>query len=90
MHGMFDTNDKPKGKGKSTDVKEGKGKAKDANKGAAKGNCEKSEQENLCFRCGRTGHFSSNCHAKIPCRLPTCLAKQPSLRPTTEERRSRF
>ena len=66
MHGMFDTNDKPKGKGKSKDGKKGKGKAKDSNKGAAKGNGEKSEKERnaTCFRCGRTGHFSSNCHAK--------------------------
>ncbi|CAL1163766.1 unnamed protein product [Cladocopium goreaui] len=66
MHGMFDTNDKPKGKGKSKDGKKGKGKTKDSNKGAAKGNGEKSENERnaTCFRCGRTGHFSSNCHAK--------------------------
>ena len=64
--GMFDTNDKPKGKGKSKDGKKGKGKAKDSNKGAAKGNGEKSEKERnaTCFRCGRTGHFSSNCHAR--------------------------
>ena len=66
MHGMFDTNDKPKGQGKGKDGKKGKGKTKDANKGAAKGNGEKSEKEKnaTCFRCGRTGHFSSNCHAK--------------------------
>ena len=49
MHGMFDTNDKPKGKGKSKDGK--KGKRKDSNKGAAKGNGEKSEKEQnaTCF-----------------------------------------
>ena len=60
MHSALDGGKKGKGKGKGK-----KGKENSSSRSGSAGKDENEKEKNdTCFRCGRKGHYKTNCHAK--------------------------